>query len=79
VSRQENGSERSINQGEKAKAMSKILRASIAAVAILAGVSTAAMAAYDEPTVPDRANQYSGYAPNSQEGIRAFWDNQADK
>lgn len=59
--------------------MSKILRASIAAVAILAGVSTAAMAASYEPTVPDLANQYHGYAPNSQEGARAFWDSTAEK
>lgn len=59
--------------------MSKILRASIAAVAILAGVSASAMAASYEPTVPDLANKYGGHAPNSQEGIRAFWDSTASK
>lgn len=57
--------------------MSKFIRTSVVALALIAGASSA-MAAYDQP-VPDNNDQYGGYAPNSQEGARAFWDQQSDK
>lgn len=52
--------------------MSKIIRAALVAAALLTG-ATAAMA----DTVPDQSDQYGGYDHNSQEGNRAFWEQQA--
>lgn len=63
-------------QEDEGITMSKLLRTSIVALALVAGASSA-MAAYDQ--VPDNNDQYGGYAPNSQEGARAFWDRQSDK
>lgn len=57
--------------------MSTLIRTSIVALALLTGASAAM--AYDEPFLNDNADQYGGHAPYSQEGARAFWDNQADK
>jgi hypothetical protein len=57
--------------------MSKLLRTSVVALTLLAGASSA-MAAYDQP-LPDNNDQYGGFDPNSQEGIRQFWENQEDK
>jgi hypothetical protein len=57
--------------------MSKLLRTSVVALALIAGASSA-MADYDQ-TVPDNNDQYGGYDHNSQEGARAFWDQQSDK
>ena len=56
--------------------MSKFLRTVLVAGALLTGAS-AAMA--ESEYVPDQNDQYGGYDPNSQEGNRAFWDNQARK
>lgn len=56
--------------------MSTLIRSAFVAAALLTSVS-AAMAAPRVPTVPDQSDQYGGYAPNSQDGQRAFWDNQA--
>jgi hypothetical protein len=30
-------------------------------------------------TVPDQSDQYGGHDPNSQEGNKAFWDQQSRK
>jgi hypothetical protein len=57
--------------------MSKLLRTSIVALALLAGASSA-MAASDQP-LPDNNDQYGGYPPNSQEGNREFWEGIEDK
>jgi hypothetical protein len=54
--------------------MSKFLRSVLVVGALLTGVS-AAMAEY----VPDQNDAFGGYDPNSQEGNKAFWDNQARK
>jgi hypothetical protein len=51
--------------------MSKIIRAALVAAALLTG-ATAAIA----DTVPDQSDQYGGYDHNSQEGTRAFWEQQ---
>ena len=56
--------------------MSKLLRTSIVALALLTGASTA-MAA-NEP-VRDNSDQYGGFPPNSPEGVRAFWDQQQNE
>jgi hypothetical protein len=52
--------------------MSKFIR-SVLVVASLVTGAAAAMA----QTVPDQSDQYGGYHPNSQEGNRAFWDQQS--
>jgi len=52
--------------------MSKFIRFVLVVASLLTG-ATAAMA----QTVPDQSDQYGGYHPNSQEGNRAFWDQQA--
>jgi hypothetical protein len=51
--------------------MSKLLRTSVVALALIAGASSA-MAQSNEP-VPDNNDEYGGYPPNSQEGSRQFW------
>lgn len=51
--------------------MSNIIRAALVAAALLTGTA-AAMA----DSVPDQSDQYGGYDHNSQEGNRAFWDQQ---
>jgi hypothetical protein len=51
--------------------MSKIIRAALVAAALLTG-ATAAIA----DTVPDQSDPYGGYDHNSQEGNRAFWEQQ---
>ena len=51
--------------------MSKLLRTSVVALALIAGASSA-MALSNEP-VPDNTDEYGGYPPNSQEGTRQFW------
>ena len=54
--------------------MSTFLRSLVLAAAVL----TSASAAMARPAfVPDQSDQYGGYAPNSQQGQRAFWDYQA--
>jgi hypothetical protein len=57
--------------------MSTLIRTSIVALALLTGASAAM--AYDEPVLNDNSDQYGGHEPYSQEGARAFWDNQSDK
>lgn len=57
--------------------MSKLLRTSVVALALIAGASSA-MADYDQQ-ISDNNDQYGGYAPYSQEGTRAFWDNQSNR
>ena len=52
--------------------MTNITRSIFLAAALLAGGSAMA-----QQRVPDQSDQYGGYAPNSQEGQRAFWDNQS--
>jgi hypothetical protein len=52
--------------------MSKFIR-SVFVVAALATGASAAMA----ETVPDQSDQFGGYHPNSQEGQRAYWDQQS--
>lgn len=51
--------------------MKKFLSASVVTLTLIAGASSA-MAQYDEP-VPDNNDEYGGYAPDSQEGARHFW------
>ena len=53
--------------------MSTFLRSLVLAVAVLTSAS-AAMAA--PSFVPDQSDRYGGYAPDSQQGQRAFWDYQ---
>jgi hypothetical protein len=55
--------------------MSTLVRSLILAAAVFTSAS-AAMAA-PHYSIPDQSDKYGGYAPNSQEGQRAFWDNQA--
>jgi hypothetical protein len=52
--------------------MSKFIRSALIVAALLTGTS-AAMA----QSVPDRSDQYGGYHPNSQEGNKAFWEQQS--
>lgn len=54
--------------------MTKIISASIVALAVLAGASSA-MA--DTQRIRDFSDQYGGYDHNSPEGIRAFWEEQS--
>jgi hypothetical protein len=58
--------------------MSKIVQAAFVAAALLTGVSTA-NAASAIHSVPDLSDEYGGYAPNSSEGVRAFWEYQTSK
>jgi hypothetical protein len=51
--------------------MSKLLRTSVVALALIAGASSA-MAQSNEPVL-DNNDEYGGYPPNSQEGSRQFW------
>jgi hypothetical protein len=53
--------------------MTKIISASIVALAVLAGASSA-MA---DQKLRDFSDPYGGYDHNSQEGIRAFWEEQS--
>jgi hypothetical protein len=55
--------------------MNKATRAVLFAAVLLSGVSAAMAASW----VPDRSDQYGGYHPNSTQGQRAFWDNQASR
>jgi hypothetical protein len=54
--------------------MSKFIRSMLVAAAVLTGPAVA----FAE-TVPDQSDQYGGYDPNSQEGNKAFWDQQSRK
>jgi hypothetical protein len=54
--------------------MSKLISSALLAIALLGGASqTMASPA----SFTDMADRYGGHAPNSQQGQRAFWDNQA--
>jgi hypothetical protein len=53
--------------------MRTLIRSAVIVAALLA-TGSAAMA---ENMVPNQSDQYGGYAPNSSDGVRAFWDHQA--
>jgi hypothetical protein len=55
--------------------MNKAIRAVLIVMAVLSGAPAAMAASW----VPDRSDQYGGYHPNSAQGQRAFWENQASK
>lgn len=54
--------------------MTKLIGASVVALALLAGTSSA-MA--NDQKIRDFSDQYGGYDHNSTEGIRAFWEEQS--
>lgn len=54
--------------------MSTLIRTAFVAAALFASTSATMAAPY---FVPDRSDEYHGYAPNSQEGNRAFWEEQS--
>jgi hypothetical protein len=60
--------------------MSKIIRSALIAVAFLTSAS-AAMAATPRfsPSVADQSDQYGGFSPSSTEGIRFFWQDEANR
>jgi len=61
--------------------MSKFIRSMLVAAAVLSGPSavlTGPSIAIAQ-AVPDQQDQYGGYDPNSQEGNKAFWDQQSRK
>ncbi|MGB0083826.1 MAG: hypothetical protein WBP94_00425 [Rhodomicrobiaceae bacterium] len=56
--------------------MSTFIRSALVAAALLTSAS-ATMAASRIYSVPDLSDQFSGYTPNSPEGIKAFWEYEA--
>jgi hypothetical protein len=52
--------------------MSTFIRSALVAAAMLASASTAMAASYS-----DGSDGYYGQYSNSQDGVRAFWDNMA--
>ena len=58
--------------------MSKFVQAAVVAAALLTGTA-AANAASTIHSVPDLSDEYGGYAANSTEGVRAFWEYQTNK
>ena len=56
--------------------MSTILRSALVAL-VLTSASAAMAAPAQDTSFTDQSQLYGGHAPNSQDGIRAFWDNQA--
>jgi hypothetical protein len=55
----------------------KKLITSVLLVGVLFGGASISSADTLEAAVPDRSDPYGGYAPNSPEGVRAFWDYQS--
>ncbi len=56
--------------------MTTLLRSALVILAILSGASTT-MAAPRDSAFVDQTDPHGGYAPNSPEGTRAFWDYQS--
>jgi hypothetical protein len=57
--------------------MSTLIRSALVALVLTsasAGLAVARPAV--DPQFTDQADQYGGFNPNSQEGNRAFWENQ---
>jgi hypothetical protein len=57
----------------------KKLITSVLLVAVLFGAASISSAATRGPAVPDLSDPYGGYAPNSPEGMRAFWESQSSR
>lgn len=58
--------------------MSMFIRSALVALALVAAPAAMAQTAAQEGWV-DRSKPHGGYAPNSQEGNRAFWDYQGQQ
>ena len=57
--------------------MSTLIRSALIALVLVGGASAASARPVNGLALTDQSDAFGGFSPNSQEGARAFWDNQA--